>query len=167
MASNSYRGRLAPSPTGLLHLGHARTFWTAAERAARHGGTLILRNEDLDPQRSRPEFASAMIEDLRWLSLRWNEGPDCGGPHAPYSQSRRRSLYLEAWRKLRDSGVLYPCTCSRKDLAQAASAPNDADDEPLYPGTCRGRMDASSFQHQPARTGGSGFRREKAFALKI
>jgi len=147
MASNSYRGRLAPSPTGLLHLGHARTFWTAAERAARHGGTLILRNEDLDPQRSRPEFASAMIEDLRWLGLRWNEGPDCGGPHAPYSQSQRRSLYLEVWRKLRDSGVLYPCTCSRKDLAQAASAPNDADDEPLYPGTCRGRMDASSFQH--------------------
>ena len=147
MASNSYRGRLAPSPTGLLHLGHARTFWTAAERAARHGGTLILRNEDLDPQRSRPEFASAMIEDLRWLSLRWNEGPDCGGPHAPYSQSQRRSLYLEAWRKLRDSGVLYPCTCSRKDLAQAASAPNDVDDEPLYLGTCRGRMDAGSVQH--------------------
>ena len=147
MASNSYRGRLAPSPTGLLHLGHARTFGTAAERAARHGGTLILRNEDLDPQRSRPEFASAMIEDLRWLGLRWNEGPDCGGPHAPYAQSQRRSLYLEAWRKLRDSGVLYPCTCSRKDLAQAASAPNDTDDEPLYPGTCRGRMDASSFQY--------------------
>ena len=147
MASNSYRGRLAPSPTGLLHLGHARTFWTAAERAARHGGTLILRNEDLDPQRSRPEFASAMIEDLRWLGLRWNEGPDCGGPHAPYSQSQRRSLYLEAWRKLRDSGVLYPCTCSRKDLAQAASAPNDVDDEPLYLGTCRGRMDAGSVQH--------------------
>ena len=147
MASNSYRGRLAPSPTGLLHLGHAQTFWTAAERAARHGGTLILRNEDLDPQRSRPEFASAMIEDLRWLSLRWNEGPDCGGPHAPYSQSQRRSLYLEAWRKLRDSGVLYPCTCSRKDLAQAASAPNDVDDEPLYLGTCRGRMDAGSVQH--------------------
>ena len=147
MASNSYRGRLAPSPTGLLHLGHARTFGTAAERAARHGGTLILRNEDLDPQRSRPEFASAMIEDLRWLGLRWNEGPDCGGPHAPYSQSQRRSLYLEAWRKLRDSGVLYPCTCSRKDLAQAASAPNDVDDEPLYLGTCRGRMDAGSVQH--------------------
>ena len=147
MASNSYRGRLAPSPTGLLHLGHAQTFWTAAERAARHGGTLILRNEDLDPQRSRPEFASAMIEDLRWLGLRWNEGPDCGGPHAPYSQSQRRSLYLEAWRKLRDSGVLYPCTCSRKDLAQAASAPNDVDDEPLYLGTCRGRMDAGSVQH--------------------
>lgn len=88
-----------------------------------------------------------MIEDLRWLGLQWNEGPDCGGPHAPYAQSQRRSLYLEAWRKLRDSGVLYPCTCSRRDLAQAASAPNDVDDEPLYPKTCRGRADASAFQH--------------------
>jgi len=128
-------------------MGHARTFWTAAERVAQHGGTLILRNEDLDPQRSRPEFASAMIHDLRWLGLLWNEGPDCGGPHAPYAQSERRSFYLGSWRKLRDSGVLYPCTCSRKDLAQAASAPNDTDDEPLYPRTCRGRTDASAFQH--------------------
>jgi glutamyl/glutaminyl-tRNA synthetase len=148
-SSKAYRGRLAPSPTGLLHLGHARTFWTAAERVAQHGGTLILRNEDLDPQRSRPEFATAMIDDLRWLGLRWNEGPDCGGAHAPYAQSQRRSFYLGAWRRLRDSGVLYPCTCSRKDLAQAASAPNDSDDEPLYPRTCRGRTDASAFQ-QPA-----------------
>jgi glutamyl/glutaminyl-tRNA synthetase len=146
-SSKAYRGRLAPSPTGLLHMGHARTFWTAAERVAQHGGTLILRNEDLDPQRSRPEFATAMIHDLRWLGLLWNEGPDCGGPHAPYAQSERRSFYLGAWRKLRDSGVLYPCTCSRKDLAQAASAPNDTDDEPLYPRTCRGRTDASAFQH--------------------
>ena len=146
-SSKAYRGRLAPSPTGLLHMGHARTFWTAAERVAQHGGTLILRNEDLDPQRSRPEFASAMIHDLRWLGLLWNEGPDCGGPHAPYAQGERRSFYLGSWRKLRDSGVLYPCTCSRKDLAQAASAPNDTDDEPLYPRTCRGRTDASAFQH--------------------
>jgi glutamyl/glutaminyl-tRNA synthetase len=146
-SSKAYRGRLAPSPTGLLHMGHARTFWTAAERVAQHGGTLILRNEDLDPQRSRPEFATAMIHDLRWLGLLWNEGPDCGGPHAPYAQSERRSFYLGAWRKLRDSGVLYPCTCSRKDLPQAASAPNDTDDEPLYPRTCRGRTDASAFQH--------------------
>ena len=146
-SSKAYRGRLAPSPTGLLHMGHARTFWTAAERVAQHGGTLILRNEDLDPQRSRPEFASAMIHDLRWLGLLWNEGPDCGGPHAPYAQSERRSFYLGSWRKLRDSGVLYPCTCSRKDLAQAASAPNDTGDEALYPRTCRGRTDASAFQH--------------------
>ena len=147
----SYRGRLAPSPTGLLHIGHARTFWIAAQRAIENQGTLILRNEDLDPQRSRAEFARAMIEDLRWLGIRWSEGPDCGGAYGPYSQSERRAHYLEAWRRLRDGGFLYPCTCSRKDLAQAASAPNDADtdDEPVYPGTCRDRKDAAEFM-EPA-----------------
>jgi glutamyl-tRNA synthetase len=143
--SPPYRGRLAPSPTGLLHIGHARTFWIAAQRTIERQGTLILRNEDLDPQRSRPEFAAAMVEDLQWLGIRWNEGPDCGGPYAPYSQSERRDFYLDAWRRLRDGGFIYPCTCSRKDLAQAASAPNEADDEPIYPGRCRGRTDAASF----------------------
>ena len=143
----SYRGRLAPSPTGLLHIGHARTFWIAAQRAIENQGTLILRNEDLDPQRSRPEFARAMTADLIWLGIRWSEGPDCGGAYGPYSQSERRAHYLEAWRRLRDGGFLYPCTCSRKDMAQAVSAPNeaDADDEPVYPGTCRDRTDAAQF----------------------
>ena len=148
----NYRGRLAPSPTGLLHIGHARTFWIAARRAIENQGTLILRNEDLDPQRSRAEFVRAMIEDLYWLGIRWSEGPDCGGAYGPYSQSERRAHYLEAWRRLRDSGFLYPCICSRKDLAQAASAPNDAetDDEPVYPGTCRDRKDAAEFT-EPVR----------------
>ena len=138
-SNGSYRGRLAPSPTGLLHVGHARTFWIAAQRGIANRGTLILRNEDLDPQRSRPEFARAMIEDLRWLGIDWSEGPDCGGPYGPYSQSERRAFYLEAWRRLRAGGFLYPCVCSRKDLAQSASAPNNGDDEAIYPGTCRGR----------------------------
>jgi glutamyl/glutaminyl-tRNA synthetase len=143
--SPPYRGRLAPSPTGFLHIGHARTFWIAAQRATERGGGLVLRNEDLDPQRSRPEYASAMIEDLRWLGIRWSEGPDCGGDYGPYTQSERRNHYLEAWRRLRHEGFVYPCTCSRKDLAQAASAPNDSDDEPVYPGRCRERSDAASF----------------------
>ncbi len=104
-----------------------------------------MRNEDLDPQRSRAEFACAMIEDLRWLGIRWSEGPDCGGAHGPYSQSERRSHYLGAWQRLRDGGLLYPCNCSRKDLAQSAGAPNDTDDEPVYPGTCRSRTDATQF----------------------
>jgi len=138
-----YRGRLAPSPTGLLHVGHARTFWTAAQRAKEREGILILRNEDLDPQRSQAEFARAMIEDLHWLGIRWSEGPDCGGAYGPYAQSERRAHYLEAWWRLREGRFIYPCVCSRKDLAQAASAPNegdaDNDDEPVYPGTCRGR----------------------------
>ena len=134
---NKYRGRLAPSPTGLLHVGHARTFWIAALRAAEHGGTLIFRNEDLDPRRCRAEFVEAMYEDLRWLGIGWHEGADCGGPVGPYAQSERREFYLDAWRALREAGKIYACTCSRKDLAQAASAPNDTDDEPIYPGTCR------------------------------
>lgn len=145
MSPPNYRGRLAPSPTGLLHIGHARTFWLASQRAIERGGTLILRNEDLDPQRSRAEFVRAMIEDLQWLGIHWQEGPDCGGAFGPYSQSERRTHYLDAWRRLRDGGFIYPCTCSRKDLAQAASAPNDSDDEPIYPGRCRGRTDGVSF----------------------
>ncbi|PYX86856.1 MAG: tRNA glutamyl-Q(34) synthetase GluQRS [Acidobacteria bacterium] len=145
MRASTYRGRIAPSPTGLLHVGHARTFWMAAQRAAEFGGTLILRNEDLDPQRCQAEFVGAMLEDLRWLGISWSEGPDCGGAFGPYSQSERRDHYLAAWLRLRDTGFIYPCTCSRKDLAQAASAPNDSDDEPLYPGRCRSRDDARSF----------------------
>jgi glutamyl-tRNA synthetase len=196
---NPYRGRLAPSPTGYLHLGHARTFWVAWRRARASGGKLIFRNEDLDYQRCKLEFASAMIEDLRWLGLDWDEGPDftsqagktgqpggpdftpqagktgqpggpdLGGPCGPYSQSERRSFYLNAWRKLRDSGFIYPCTCSRKDLDRALSAPHeaplhgalhaagvardvppDADDELPYPGTCRNKLATAGDYDSPA-----------------
>lgn len=78
-----------------------------------------------------------MYDDLRWLGIDWNEGPDTGGPFAPYTQSERRSFYLEAWKRLRDRGLIYRCTCSRKDVALAAGAPNEEEDEPVYPGTCR------------------------------
>lgn len=142
---NRYRGRIAPSPTGLLHVGHARTFWTAYERARAAGGVLILRNEDLDPDRSKGEYVDAMIEDLRWLGIRWQEGPDVGGPAAPYAQSKRRRFYLDTWRKLLAEGWLYPCRCSRKELNRIAEAPHDdlsrvrmeSDEGPMYPGTCR------------------------------
>ncbi len=145
-----YRGRLAPSPTGLLHLGHACTFWTAYRRALAHKGTLVFRNEDLDPQRSKPKFAEAMVEDLRWLGIRWQEGPDVGGPFAPYEQSQRRKSYLAPWRKLRDGGFIYPCTCSRKDLSSSAAAPNEGDDEPLYPGRCREKIGDAAGYPMPA-----------------
>jgi glutamyl/glutaminyl-tRNA synthetase len=133
--SSAYRGRLAPSPTGYLHLGHAHTFWVAQQRALAAGGTLILRDEDLDPERSRPHFYHAMLEDLRWIGLDWQEGPDVGGPCGPYRQSERYDLYRDAWQRLLTGGWLYPCVCSRKDLAQAMQAPHD--DEGVYPGTCR------------------------------
>jgi glutamyl/glutaminyl-tRNA synthetase len=135
----SYRGRIAPSPTGLLHLGHARTFWTAQQRARERNGVLVLRNEDIDPDRSKPEFTRAMMEDLKWFGFEWQEGPDIGGPFAPYEQSKRSHLYHSALEKLIAGGFVYPCTCSRKDIQQAAQAPHAGDDELVYPGTCRGK----------------------------
>src|ERR1700690_3268401 len=92
--TSNYRGRLAPSPTGYLHVGHARTFWTAWTRGRDAGGTLVMSMEALDTEGSRPAFAGAALDDLRRLGIRWKEGPDKGGPYAPYVQSRRRSIYL-------------------------------------------------------------------------
>jgi len=135
--SSTYRGRIAPSPTGLMHLGHARTFWTAFEHASDANGALVFRNEDIDPARCKPEFATAAIEDLAWLGIRWDEGPDIGGTHAPYDQSARRGLHEAAFERLRASGAVYPCTCSRKDIAESAAAPHAEGDEPIYAGTCR------------------------------
>ncbi len=132
-----YRGRLAPSPTGYLHLGHARTFWTAQQRARANCGALVLRNDDLDARRFKLEFVAAMIEDLRWFGFHWDEGPDCGGPLGPYNQSERSQFYRAALDRLQAGGFVYPCTCSRKDIAAAARAPHASDDEAIYPGTCR------------------------------
>lgn len=127
--NGSYRGRLAPSPTGYLHLGHARTFWIAQQRAEATGGALILRNDDLDRARCRPEFVSAMIEDMQWFGLRWSEGP--------YHQSERMPRSIAAFEKLRALGLIYPCHCSRQDVLHALSAPHEGEDEPVYPGRCR------------------------------
>ncbi len=150
MSSNAYRGRLAPSPTGYLHLGHALTFWTAQERAVESHGRLVLRIEDLDRSRCRTEFREAIIEDLKWFGFAWDEGPDCGGPFAPYVQGERGAHYLSAWEKLRATGLIYPCSCSRKDILHAPGAPHAADDEPLYPGTCRPLADAGPEWRAPA-----------------
>jgi glutamyl/glutaminyl-tRNA synthetase len=152
---SSYRGRLAPSPTGYLHIGHARTFFAASERARAAHGALVMRMEDLDPDRSRALYAEAAIEDLHWLGISWHEGPDIGGPFAPYTQSQRHKVYLAAWQKLLEGGFIYPCRCSRKDLAAALSAPHESanpdppDDEPIYPGTCRA-LHAADFRSSPS-----------------
>jgi glutamyl-tRNA synthetase len=143
--TSNYRGRLAPSPTGHLHLGHARTFWFAAERARAAGGKLILRNEDLDSTRFRLDFVGSMLEDLRWLGFRWDEGPDIGGPHGPYNQSERRGFYRAALEKLHAAGLIFPCTRSRRDVLDAARAPHEASrelDEPIYPPQFRPPLDA-------------------------
>jgi len=142
--SQAYRGRLAPSPTGLLHLGHARTFWIAAQRARAAGGALILRSDDLDAVRFRLDFAEAMVADLRWLGLSWSEGPDIGGPHAPYRQSQRGAHYRAALERLHAEGRIFPCTRSRRDVIDAAGAPHEGggDDEPVYPVEFRPPEDA-------------------------
>ncbi len=137
----TYRGRIAPSPTGFLHLGHAATFQTAWERARNAAGQIILRIEDLDRARCRAEFRAAVFEDLRWIGLDWDEGPDIGGRHTPYVQSERMPLYREAFETLRRRGLVYPCRCSRREIQMALSAPHEGDEEPVYPGTCRPSRD--------------------------
>ena len=134
--STPYVGRLAPSPTGLLHLGHARTFWIAFERARAANGKLWLRDEDLDPHRSRAEFAAAMREDLRWLGIAWA---------GEARQSERLPLYRDAMQQLLAAGHVYPCHCTRRDLHQSTQAPHEDDDEPVYPGTCRRKTPGGPF----------------------
>lgn len=122
-----YLGRLAPSPTGHLHLGHARTFWIAAERARAAGGELLLRNDDLDALRFRLDFVAAMIEDLRWLGFTWRE--------PVITQSSRMPRYRAALKQLHAAGLIFPCTRTRRDVLEAIGAPHEggADDEPVYP----------------------------------
>ncbi len=132
------RGRLAPSPTGLLHLGNAWAFLLAWLGARSRGGKVILRLEDIDPQRAKPHFAEQLMRDLRWLGLDWDEGPDVGGPGAPYQQSARTGYYAAALESLLARGLAYPCYCTRKELKDLAGAPQAGDETaPRYPGTCR------------------------------
>ena len=121
IAGHVYRGRLAPSPTGYLHLGHAQTFLIAQKRAQERNGTLLLRVEDLDRTRCKPEFIAAMLEDLRWCGLGWDE--------EAIFQSRRS--YAAARDRLLEGGFIYPCVCSRKDVLTAARAPHEGDEEPF------------------------------------
>lgn len=109
-------------------------------------GALILRNDDLDAARCRPEFSAAMLEDLRWFGLRWSEGPDMGGPYAPYAQSERIAHYRAAFEQLHTLGVIYPCTCSRQDVLRALGAPHAGEEEPIYPGTCRPARDHDEWR---------------------
>lgn len=125
--TRSYRGRFAPSPTGHVHLGTARTALVAWLRAREQRGVLVMRMEDLDGPRVRAGMADAILEDLRWLGLDWDEGP--------YVQSARFDRYREVIASLASRGLAYPCTCTRKELAELASAPHG--EEPIYPGTCR------------------------------
>lgn len=134
-----YLGRLAPSPTGQLHLGHARTFWFAAERARAAGGSLLLRNDDLDAVRFRLDFVAAMLGDLRWLGFTWTE--------PVITQSQRLPVYRAALARLHAAGAIFPCTRTRRDVLDALAAPHEnaapsPDDEPVYPPQFRPLADA-------------------------
>ncbi|GAC1353548.1 MAG: tRNA glutamyl-Q(34) synthetase GluQRS [Polyangiales bacterium] len=131
------RGRFAPSPTGDLHLGGAFTALAACLRARESGGMLVVRMEDLDPPRTVAGAADRILDDLGWLGLDGDEGPRAGGPYAPYVQSARNPRYAEAIDRLRAGGLVYPCTCSRAEIARASSAPHAGEEGPRYPGTCR------------------------------
>ena len=131
------RGRFAPSPSGRMHLGNLFCALLSYLSVKSRGGEWILRIEDLDTARCRPEYARQVEEDLRWLGLAWDEGGSAGGPDAPYFQSQRTALYEAALARLRGMGLVYPCFCTRAQL-HAASAPHREDGLTVYPGTCRG-----------------------------
>jgi glutamyl-tRNA synthetase len=146
-----YRGRFAPSPTGDLHLGSAAAAIFCAAAARRAKGRLVVRMEDIDLGRVIPGKDAAMLDDLRWLGVAWDEGPDIGGEAAPYVQSQRREVYQAALERLAGWGLTYYCDCSRAEVARVASAPHAGDAGPRYPGTCRPHgMRARAFRRPPA-----------------
>ena len=143
-------GRLAPSPTGAQHIGNARTYLLAWLSIRSRGGKLILRMEDIDSPRIKAGADAQAIEDLHWLGLDWDEGPDIGGCSAPYVQTQRMEMYRDALEQLQAAERVYPCTCTRGDIATAASAPHVGQEGPIYPGTCAHRTanDAQSLAGQ-------------------
>ena len=154
---DEYVGRLAPSPSGLLHVGHAQTFTVAARRAQERRGRLLLRIEDLDAPRCKPEFLPQMIDDLRWLGLTWSNDESL----PEYSQSKRTELYRRAWKALFDAGAIYPSPHSRKDVERCVSAPHagDAGGEPIFPPELRPpHMQHAAAAAAAAAGGGDGTR---------
>ena len=136
-AMSQVRGRFAPSPTGLLHVGSARTALAAWLSVRSRRGAFVWRVEDLDPPRIIAGTAEAALEDLAWLGIDWDEGPDVGGPHAPYVQSERFASYEAALDRLAAAGRLFPCRVSRRELHEIASAPHGHDGLPPYPPSLR------------------------------
>jgi glutamyl-Q tRNA(Asp) synthetase len=153
--------RFAPSPTGHLHLGHAYAAWQAWHRARASGGRFLLRIEDIDPERCRPEYTDAILEDLRWLGLDWDG--------EVLLQSHRLPLYQTCLESLAARGLIYPCFCSRADirreLAASAAAPHAPDGAPLYPGTCR-RLSADERAARSTSGAPHAWRLDVALALE-
>ena len=129
-------GRFAPSPSGRIHLGNILCCLLAWLSVRQQGGHMVLRIEDLDTARCPQRYARQMMEDLHWLGLDWDEGPEVGGSNGPYFQSQRTDRYQAALEQLEAQGLVYPCFCTRAEL-HAASAPHREDGQVIYPGTCR------------------------------
>ena len=130
------KGRFAPTPSGDMHIGNAFCYFLAWLSARAKGGGIVLRFEDCDRLRMRPEAVEQTMSDLEWLGLRWDEGPERGQTDGPYFQSCRTGIYDRVFEQLRARGLIYPCFCSRQDVRLAA-APHPGEDAPVYPGTCR------------------------------
>ena len=138
MADNSkIRVRFAPSPTGYLHIGNARTALFNRLFAARYKGSFVLRIEDTDRERSTKAFEDSILEDLKWLGIDWEEGPDKGGAFGPYRQSERADIYSEYTDKLIDKGMAYPCYCTHDRLEELKKRQIKAGWPPKYDGRCR------------------------------
>jgi glutamyl-Q tRNA(Asp) synthetase len=152
--------RFAPSPTGELHLGHALAAWIAYDEAQRHGGSMLLRFEDIDTTRVREEFYAAIEHDLRWLGISWQG--------TPWRQRDRGKVYDAALARLRDMGVIYPCFCTRKEIAMMAQAPQQGDGQEglLYPGTCR-HMPEKEREQRMAQAGSWAWRLDATRAAEV
>jgi glutamyl-tRNA synthetase len=150
--NTGYRGRLAPTPSGHLHIGHAQTFWIAQQRCKQYNGKLILRIEDLDQQRCKSHFLNEMIEDLTWFGFMINEGPGSySGSHGPYLQTQRMELYKNVWQQLYNSGNIYYSPHSRQDVMAALSAPHNDGSEPIFPTSLRPTEISSNDALEPYR----------------
>ena len=154
MDANSVKTRFAPSPTGRLHLGNIRTALFNYLLAARFNGQFLLRLEDTDAVRSEEKFEQAILEDLLWLSLAWQEGPGKDGGNGPYKQSQRTDIYKKYFDKLLDHQQAYPCFCTEHELKLSRKSQLASGKPPRYTGKCRGlttdEVDAKISEGQPS-----------------
>jgi nondiscriminating glutamyl-tRNA synthetase len=148
MNSRPLKTRFAPSPTGLLHLGNIRTALFSYLLGKRPGGAYVLRIEDTDAARGQEQYAVALMQDMRWLGLQWDEGPEIGGPHAPYYQSQRGTIYRQYAEQLTAAGLVYPCFCTEQELKVERKTQIAAGRPPRYSGKCRGLLPAQVAEHR-------------------
>lgn len=137
MTNQHVKARFCPSPTGLIHLGNARTALFSALLAKQQDGSFLLRIEDTDRERSKAEYTEILMNDLRWMGIHWQEGPDVGGDLGPYFQSERQSIYDDYYHRLEEAGMAYPCFCTEDELALQRKIQRASGKPPRYPGTCR------------------------------